>query len=444
MPREISTVVREKTLNVLRDRFKCTDIDIAAVVFLSEEKRRNVLMRIHLTSNSSSVPKSIILKQVLSQPGDPDDKHAIARFAGDWAGLEFTSSLQGSGSVHNTPIFYGSDAEQRFILIEDLGEHVSLVDSLLLTDRDKAISALQRYMKALGSFNATTFGHSDEYMTILKTINKEARTPEEDLASISEYLLPKLKLTINLLGLSIPESFLDEAKQVLNSMFNPGPFTVLTHGDLAPDNVFDHEGNKELKLIDFECCALRNALMDGSYLRMSIPTGWCAKAIPDDVLIPLEKIYRDELKKTIPEASNDLAYSTAYTHACAFHALHQLANVEALLDNDRMWGSAPMPKFPLWDPATNSCRSRFLSRVQAFIDVATEHDRLHPNQAPILPHLRKMAEDMLSKAKARWPADTKPLDFYPAFKQESPQLAQRQHLHTAPPPPNETNTIKLS
>lgn len=428
MPREINPVIRQKTLDILRERFKPADVDINSVVFLSEPERRNVLIRINLASTSESVPRSIILKQVLSQVEDADDKRADARFARDWAGLEFTSSIQESESVHNTPLFYGSDVTQRFIIIEDLGQqHVSLVDSLTLPDRDKAVSALERYMKALGSFHAATFGHCDEYTAILNKINEEATTPEEDLRATSDSLLPKLESAINSLALAVPITFPDEVKQVLDSMFKPGPFTVLTHGDIAPDNVFDHEGPKGLQLIDFEWCAPRNALLDGSYLRMSIPTGWCAKTIPDDVLKPLEQVYRAELEKTVSEASNDLAYSTAYTHACAFHVLHQMANLDSILEKDAIWDSGPVPNGSLWDPATNSVRSRFLSRVQAFVDVATEHDRLHLGQPPILPNLRIIAQDMLSKVKERWPADTKPLDFFPAFKQDALQLEQTQH-----------------
>ena len=51
--------------------------------------------------------------------------------------------------------------ELRFILIENLGHpHISLVDSLApaVPDRDKTISALERYMKALGRFNAASLG----------------------------------------------------------------------------------------------------------------------------------------------------------------------------------------------------------------------------------------------------------------------------------------------
>lgn len=432
MPREIPPAIRQKTLDILRERFKPADVDIDSAVYLSEPARRNILMRITLTSTSDSFPKSVILKQVLAQAADADDKRAEARFARDWAGLEFTSSIQEESSVHNTPLFYGSDARQRFILIEDLGQpHVSLVDSLTRPDRDRAVSALGRYMKALGSFHATTFGHMDSYISILKKINREATTPEADLASTSEHLLPALDSAIKSLVLRMPEDFPHEVRQVLNSTFKPGAFTVLTHGDIAPDNVFDHEGPQGLQLIDFEWCAPRNALLDGTFLRMSIPTGWCAKTIPDDVLKPLERIYRTELAKKVPEASDDLAYSTAYTHACAFHMLHQMASLDSILEKDEIWGSGPMPEGLLWDPATNSIRSRFLSRLQAFVDVATEHNRLHPDQPPILPNLRKMAEDMLAKVKTLWSEDTKPLDFFPAFKPASPQLAQALHVDEA-------------
>ncbi|MCH9756809.1 MAG: ecdysteroid 22-kinase family protein [Gammaproteobacteria bacterium] len=431
MPREMPGIMRQKVLHILRERFESTDIDIHSAVYLSEPERRNVLMRITLTSTSNTVPQSLILKQVLPQAADANDKQADARFARDWAGLEFTSHIQENTSAHSTPLFYGSDSAERFILIEDLGQpHVSLVDTLTRPNQDKAVSALERYMKTLGRFHATTFNHSDAYASVLESINPEATTPEEDLVSTAEYLLPKLETSIQSLALPMSALFLNETDQVLSAIFRPGPFTVLTHGDIAPDNVFDHEGTEGLQLIDFEWCAPRNALLDGTYLRMSIPTGWCAKTIPDNVLEPLEQMYRAELEKTIPAASDDLAYSTAYTHACAFHVLHQMAQLPDILEQDIMWGSDPMPEgvLPegaLWDQANNLGRSRFLSRLQTFIDVANEHDRLHSSQPPILPHLREMAKNMLHQAKEHWPKDTKPLDTFPAFKQNTLQLTQK-------------------
>lgn len=423
--RELDPVIRQKALEILRKRFEPAEVAIDSVEFLSEPTRRNVLLRISLKSTSESVPKSVIFKQSLPELTAADDKNVVARFFRDWAGSEFSSIMQQRDNAHNVPAFYGSDKEHRFILIEDLGSpHVSLVDSLALPDRDNAISALERYMKALGSFNAASFKQTDRYEALLKEINEKATTPQEDLNSLSKEMLPGLGESLNVLNLSMTDDITHDVQHVLASIFAPGPFTVLAHSDIALDNVFDHGESKGLQLIDFEWSSPRSALLDGTYLRMSMPTAWFAKAIPDDVLKPLELIYRNELAKKIPHASNDLDYSTAYTHACAYHALHHIWGLSKILNKDEPWGSGPLPEGSLWDPATNLHRPRFLSRVQTFIDVATEHNRLHSDQPPILTNLIKIAEEMLVKVKEHWPKDTKPLDYFPAFKPASLQAIQ--------------------
>lgn len=422
--REIDPVVLQKTLEILRARFHPDQIDIDSVVYLSEPERRNILLRVSLSSSSDSVPKSIILKQSLPQQSDTNDKNADARFFRDWAGLEFASKMQQKEGTQNTPIFYGSDKALRFIIIEDLGSpHTSLVDSLApaIPDKDKAVSALSRYMQALGRFNASSFGQTNIYRTILQSINPEATNPLEDLESLSNVLHPQLLASVKSIDLIPTLQFTEEAQHVLDSIFKPGPFTVLTHGDIAPDNVFDHEEPKGLQLIDFEWSSPRNALLDGTYLRMSMPTAWFAKTIPEHILKPLELMYRNELKKTIPEASNDLAYSRAYTHACAFNILHEISRLPEILDSDKIWSTGPVPQNSLWNPETNSVRSRFLTRLQTFIDVVNEHDKMFPYQPAIVPELRIMAENMLVKVKTLWPKST-PLETYPAFKNNTQPL----------------------
>ena len=133
-----------------------TDIAIDNFNLLSEPDRRNRILRVFLASQSKSVPKSIILKQSLPEETDTDDKDAFARFARDWAGLEFASQFQ--EHAHFVPKFYAGNKEHRFVLIEDLGQnHISLVDSLTMKDTEKAISALKRFMKALGFFSCCKF-----------------------------------------------------------------------------------------------------------------------------------------------------------------------------------------------------------------------------------------------------------------------------------------------
>lgn len=384
--------------------------EIKSVVFLSEPERRNVVLRLYLENKSDSIPASLILKQSLPEATDDDDKDAYARFARDWAGLEFLSGIK--QWHHNVPKFYGGNKEHRFILLEDLGfEHISLVDSLTMPDREQAIDALTRFIKALGNFHAASFGHVSEYETILHDINEQAGSLQDELDFTLSDLLPKLELANKSLGLPITPELIDEAQYVIKSVIMPGPFTVLTHGDICPDNVFDHKGSQELQLIDFEWAVVRNALLDGTYLRMSMPTCWCVKAIPNDVIEPLEAIYREELKRAIPAASDDLAYATAYTEACGFWLLQQtIPFLNSVIDKDRVGSSGPTPENSLWKPEKNIVRPRVLTRLQTFIDVASKNEQL--------PHLRKMAINMLIAAKARWP-DANMLEFYPAFKEPS-------------------------
>ena len=151
--------------------------------------------------------------------------------------------------------------------------------------------------------------------------------------------------------------------------------------------------------------------MDGINFRFSMPTGWCAKAIPQDIIERAEKIYRDELCKAIPAAKDDELYKLAYTQACAFHLLKQLTDINSCLDTNEIW-RGPAIEGSLWNAKTNFLRPRFISRLQTFIDVATENN--------LYPAIRQMAAETLAKIKELWP-DAKPLDFYPAFNTVSLQ-----------------------
>ncbi|WP_246067942.1 GNAT family N-acetyltransferase [Legionella geestiana] len=394
----------KKAKQLLSAHFNTT-IDIDSVVFLSEPDRRNVVLRLGLAHHCKNAPKTVVLKQSLLEK--ENDKEAYTRFARDWAGLEFASIIP--QRRHNTPHFYGGDKQYRFILIEDLGiKHVSLVDSLTASDRDKAIRALRRFMKALGSFHAAGFGQTHLYQAILSKIHGENDAREDSLEQVQKDLMSRLQSTHKTLGLLLSQECIHEAETLIESVIKPGPFTVLTHGDICPDNVFDHEENYELQLIDFEWAFVRNALLDATYLRMSMPTCWCAKAIPSTIINEMELIYREEISRTILQAQDDTLYQKAYTEACGFWILQQtLHYIESALKQDRVGPSGPVPDNALWKPEENWVRPRVISRLQAFIDVATS--------TRLLLHLTAMAKTVLTELQKRWP-DAKPLEYFPAFQ----------------------------
>ena len=402
-------LVLQEMIDILSQKFK-KSLKIKSVAQLSESDRRNSLLRIHLQNSEKEIPNSLIFKQTCLEPSETE-KEALGRFVRDWAGLEFLSQVESKELL--APRFYGGSLKYRFVLLEDLGEHhVSLVDSLTGDDEPQAKAALHRFMKCLGQFHATGYGKTETYFEILRKLNSDIPSWQEDLKVIFDDPFPKLKSVLKLFGISPSERLWAEINIVLKASLEPGPFTTFVHGDNCPDNVFDDPEKNELLLIDFEWGSVRSALLDGSYLRMSMPTCWCSKAIPEDLINSLEATYRTELIKQIPAAKDDETYQTAYTQACAFWMLTIFVEVEKVMDEDRLYNSGPVPEKGLWKPEENSGRPRTLSRLQAFINVSKKYDKL--------PHLKSIATQVLRELKTRWP-DAKPLDLYPAFHQRERQ-----------------------
>lgn len=98
---------------------------------------------------------------------------------------------------------------------------------------------------------------------------------------------------------------------------------MLTHGDVCPDNVFDHEDKDELQLIDFEWVRPGSSLLDATYFRMNFLTCWCAKALPEEVMLELESLYRKTIASKIEATLDDSKYNESYVSACGFWLLHK-------------------------------------------------------------------------------------------------------------------------
>lgn len=400
----LDAILRGEISTILTDYFK-QGIHIKSYTVLSEAKRRNRIIRAHIEGSSKSTPKHIIFKQTLKEDQTESDQDSLRRFSRDWAGLEFLSNINFQFSPH----FYGGSLKHRFVLLEDLGElHVSLVDSLTSDKLQDAKAALHRLVKSMGQFHAAGYEKTQEYFKILHQLNPNLDTWQNDLDRSLEKSVPQLQSLLKKLNISASEELWKDIKSVLKSNIGPGPFTTLIHGDICPDNVFDNPLNGEMHFIDFEHASVRSALLDGTYLRMGMPTCWCAKAIPNNLILELENIYREELKKKIPATHDDKVYHTAYVNACAFWMLNKgILLIEDVLDEERVGGSGPTPPNSLWKREENLVRPRVISRLQAFIDVTIKYNQLST--------LRDMAEKILDEVKLQWP-DVLSLNVYPAFE----------------------------
>jgi hypothetical protein len=89
---KINTKLLQEIQDILSQKFQ-TEIKIKSTITLSEELRRNLVIRIILEKYDSNIPQTVIFKQSLLDKEAQDDASVLARFARDWAGLEFISSL---------------------------------------------------------------------------------------------------------------------------------------------------------------------------------------------------------------------------------------------------------------------------------------------------------------------------------------------------------------
>ena len=398
----VMAAVQKEILNILNKKFRIS-FEIKSVARLSKPERRNLILRIILQSPSSNTPQSLIFKQSLHEKNSDDEKELLGRFARDWAGLEFLSGLNIEPSI--TPSFYGGSEKHRFVLLEDLGAvHFSLVDSLTGKDRKAAIGALTRYIQRMGQLHTSAYRKTDEYNKILQKLNPGAKVWQD---SFDELLL-KTKATLKKIGIASTLELDKELLHVFNTMKESLNFTTYIHGDICPDNVFDDPRNDTMHVIDFEWGFVGSALLDATYLRMSMPTCWCVKALPDDVIEPLEIIYRQELAKNIPAALDDNLYNESYVCACAYWTVILLAyGVNDVLDQERdILNTEFKDPHPNWKIEYNVARPRYLHRLQAFIDISSKHKQL--------PKLRNISEVIIKSLKIRWP-DTKPLELFPPF-----------------------------
>jgi hypothetical protein len=157
----ISLRLKQEISDILSNNFQ-TKIEVQDIEVLSEEARRNLVLRISVKHSSSNIPKTIIFKQSLLDKSIKDDTSVLARFARDGAGLEFISSLNTEESI--SPKFYGGSIKNRFILIQDLGNNLlSLVDPLMGNDLSAAIEALNRYMLSMARFHGLAYKNNNDY-----------------------------------------------------------------------------------------------------------------------------------------------------------------------------------------------------------------------------------------------------------------------------------------
>ena len=84
------------------------------------------------------------------------------------------------------PAFTGGDYFMGLFILEDLGDHRSLVEPLLKEDAASAERALLRFSARLGAVHAATIGHSAQFERLFTAISPKVWAYAQDVPNVDE------------------------------------------------------------------------------------------------------------------------------------------------------------------------------------------------------------------------------------------------------------------
>ena len=384
--RELFASLRIAASQILSTALNC-QIQIDRLERMTEAGRRNLLLRCWIEP-VENLPASFIIKKV---EGDysPDryDSADTKRIFNDWIGTQFLNTV--SPELHHSPHFYGGDRRLGLIVIEDVQHRHSLVEPLLGGDRSLAEWALLQYATRLGQLHRDTVGKVEKFERLYRTL---APGIEFARASLN---IQQLQSKLGSVAIELGSRWLQDVETINNMLLHPREFLTYVHTDACPDNVLDT--GSQLRLIDFETGRFDHVFIDVACGRMMFPSCWCSKALPIDLVRKMEHTHRAILSETCPSLESGRVFETALANACGMWLLYTiLRHLEPALAKEQDFG-------------ISTIRQRILARLQTFIELSTELDRLAG--------LRDVSNRLLDTLSKRW-SDVPKLPLYPAFTQK--------------------------
>jgi len=370
--RTITSTAERALTNVFDEKIR-----LGSVTILDSSPRSEVY-RIELLEGPTHSPNNIIVKHVLERDG----------LVNEWAGVQFLTQV--ADTIFVAPTFYGGDLATSIVIMSDLGEGKGLDSYLLGHDPIAAEDALLKWATTLGKMHALTVGKQQEYEQICNILEPQSASTVSPYSELPIHF----QRMIAAVNVELVPGTTNDLAVLTETMVQPGPFFAYTHGDPCPDNVILVDG--QFKFLDFESGMFRHAMTDAIFARLNFPWCWCSARLPEHLPLLMEQVYRAELVKGCPEASDDALFFHALVDGCA-----------AWLAQWDKW--LPLAELLQADVPGDyvTSRQKTLFRLNTFVHMTKEYG-----------HLEAMGETtqrVLVKLQERWSAELEAMPYYPAF-----------------------------
>lgn len=334
---------------------------------------------------------SVVIKEIRTVEFTEDSgERQSHRFRNELATLTYLQSLPDDGPW---PSLIAAEPDDGFVIVEDLGEHPTVEQTLLTGDRASAGRSLGCMGATLGRFHAVSIEALSGFVSMRDRL--AVVPPRSD----STYDLRRGHDAIDNglaeLDVAPARGFAAELTEVEEGLHSPGRLTTVIHADAGPQNFIWSGGGAFL--VDFEFATVGSPFLDLVSARLAFPHSSEARTVPPGMVQQLEDRYRREMSPVAPQFEDDATFVDGVVDACAHWALVRWAGLWRRLftgDDDG-------------DNQRESMRSQAFTVFRRFVETAEAAGRRHAIAATM--------EGITKVIEQRTPSVTES-PVYPAFQ----------------------------
>ncbi|TWS20045.1 hypothetical protein FK529_07855 [Tsukamurella asaccharolytica] len=294
---------------------------------------RTLVMRVRVLHNNPLLPRSVVIKQL--RAADHTDKDHSEAFAREGAAYKFATSLP--VDARPGPQLLASDAEQRILVLQDLGEGETMGDLLRRTPSSGAATVVSAWAQALGRMHAGTYGRERDLSVLARLEHTDSRN--DPVAGEAARAAEAVPAAVGGVG--------EAARAVLDAavaLFTEGPFRAFSPSDVGPDNT--HVVGGAVRFLDYEWAGFRDGALDVAYVLLTYP-GCIEGGHDPDLDVAIVEAWRSEVVRLWPRLADDVALRRHVTTAKL--AWLTLATYWALgLDSASRIDAGHLDSLPAW------------------------------------------------------------------------------------------------
>lgn len=296
-----AVTTHDRTREVLRSAERLLTRRTGAQVVLVDPEDlggsdRTLVLRVRPRENPFSLPRTMVVKKVLTGQGGRDADEAFLR---EVVSYQFANTLPPEHRPGAT--LFAHDVAERVLVLADLGGAPTLADVLSDDDPVVAQRGLVAWAQALGRMHAATAHREDDFAALLRHAGRQQWTdPVEGPPHAALAELPGvLEAT---LGVHTPAEVVQRAAET-DRLLGRGALRAFSPSDLCPDNaMLTADG---VQFLDFEWGGFRDVFLDAAYALVPFPGCWCSPQLSTEQAEHLVQAWRGEVVGVWPQLADD-------------------------------------------------------------------------------------------------------------------------------------------